>query len=97
MEELLPGVVKKVFSGSQSALMIVGKEGGAWRTRHLRLRSAYARQAVHRGEWSLEHIPGESMVADLGTKPLSAVRIQLKCMLRVERIPKREKATEDES
>ena len=67
VEELLPGVVKKVFSGSQSALMIVGKEGGAWRTRHLRLRSAYARQAVHRGEWSLEHIPGESMVADLGT------------------------------
>ena len=98
VEELLPSVVKRAFSDSQSAVMIVCNEGGAWRTRHLRLRSAYARQAVHRGDWSLEHIPGESMVADLGTKPLTAVRIcHLKQLLKMERIPKKNEVTEAES
>ena len=28
------------------------------------------------GEWALQHVPGEFMVADIGTKPLTAARFE---------------------
>ena len=58
------------------ALSILTGDGGSWRTRHLRLRAAYARQSVSAGEWVLQHVPGEMMVADIGTKPLTAARFE---------------------
>ena len=76
IEELYGGVKKAAWCDNQASISILGSEGGSWRTRHLRMRSGYARQAVLKGEWSLGHLAGESMVADLGTKPLAAVRIE---------------------
>lgn len=50
-------------------------ERGSWRTRHLRLRSAFARQSIQEGEWTIGHTPGEDMVADTGTKALTSTRL----------------------
>ena len=56
------------------ALAILTGDGGCWRTRHLKLRAAFARQAVAAAEWAIQHVPGESMVADIGAKPLTPAR-----------------------
>eukprot|EP00435_Cladocopium_sp_Y103_P034701 s80_g9.t1 len=41
------------------------------------MRSAFTRQAVLSGEWSAGHLPGERMVADIGTKALTAQRMEV--------------------
>ena len=58
-----------MWADSQSAISILGAEGGSWRTRHLRLQSSHARRRVFGGEWLLRHVAGADVVADLGTKP----------------------------
>ena len=75
-DELLKGVQKRVWTDSQSALSILSTEGGNWRTRHLRMRAASARYSIRRGDWVLQHVPGEDMKADLGTKALSSFRLE---------------------
>ena len=60
------------------ALAILTGDGGSWHTRHLKLRAAFARQAVAAAEWAIQHVPGESMVADIGTKPLTAARLNFR-------------------
>lgn len=74
-EEALGSFSKMLWSDSQSALSVLGGEGGSWRTRHLRMRAMYARQLVTQGSWGVHHCPGEDMVADIGTKALSSARI----------------------
>ena len=73
--ELFDDVKKIGWSDSQSALSILSSEGGSWRTRHLRMRASYARQAVLSGDWAVGHVPGEELNADMGTKALSSNRI----------------------
>eukprot|EP00438_Fugacium_kawagutii_P013001 Skav233514 [mRNA] locus=scaffold1225:75521:77185:- [translate_table: standard] len=70
MEELEPA------SDSQAAINICLAEGGSWRTRHLRLRAAHAKQRFTRGDWTLRHTPGEGMLADIGTKILPVARFE---------------------
>ncbi len=53
----------------------VVSEGGSWRTRHLRIRSAFARSTIQQGNWAIHHVPGLNMVADVGTKALSSQRL----------------------
>ena len=74
--ELLQNVLKIGWCDSQSAISVLVSEGGSWRTRHLRLRSNFARQAILAGEWSVHHVPGVKMLADLGTKALTSVRLR---------------------
>ena len=76
VQEICPQTCRLLWSDSQSALSILGAEGGSWRTRHLRLRSNHARRLVFTGEWMIRHTPGVDMVADLGTKPLSGPRLE---------------------
>ena len=76
LRELLPDAPKVLKTDNMPALSILTGDGGSWRTRHLRLRAAYARQSVSAGEWALQHVPGEFMVADIGTKPLTAARFE---------------------
>ena len=45
-------------------------------TRHLRLRAAFARQAIQQRLWNIGHVPGEHMVADIGTKALTSGRLE---------------------
>ena len=70
------GGLRTLWTDSQSALSMVVNEGGSWRTRHLRLKSAHARMRVLTGEWNIRHMSGESMVSDIGTKPLAAARLE---------------------
>ncbi len=75
VEELEPQIPKTMVSDSQAAVNIVQAEGGSWRTRHLRLRAAHAKQRFTKGDWVLQHRAGEVMVADIGTKPLTSTRL----------------------
>lgn len=82
VEELEPQVAKVMVSDSQAAVNIVQADGGSWRTRHLRLRAAHAKQRFTKGDWVLQHRAGEVMVADIGTKSLTSTRLnQLKEMI----------------
>ena len=75
LEEMDQGLRKEMISDSQAAVSICLAEGGSWRTRHLRLRASHARQRFVKGDWVLRHCPGEEMLADIGTKPLAATRL----------------------
>ena len=76
IEEVNPSVVKMMVSDSQSAINICLSEGGSWRTRHLRLRAAHAKQRFVKGDWILRHCPGLLMLADIGTKTLPSARLE---------------------
>ena len=73
--ELGPEVSKVSWCDSQAAVSILVSEGGSWRTRHLRIRSSFARATIQQGNWAIHHIPGLSMIADVGTKALSSQRL----------------------
>ena len=47
---------------------------GSWKTRHLR--SSWLKEQVSTGQMSVVHEPGETQVADVGTKPLPRQRLQ---------------------
>lgn len=92
VEELEPMAMKIMASDSQAAINICMAEGGSWRTRHLRLRAAHAKQRFTRGDWVLKHKPGREMLADIGTKILPAARFEaLKTGLGMQKMRKEEK------
>ena len=64
-------------NGQQPAVPILRHGGQSWRTRHLRLRAPFARHCVVAGEWMIQHVPGEMMIANIGTKALTAARLEL--------------------
>lgn len=74
-QEIFGDLKRILWTDSQSAMAIMSSEGGSWRTRHLRLKSAHARARLQTGEWSIRHLPGERMISDIGTKPLTSPRI----------------------
>ena len=76
VEELQEGVVRMAWCDNQSTVAIMSQENGSWRTRHLRIKSSFARAVVLKGQWALQHLRGQEMVADIGTKALSAIRLQ---------------------
>ena len=69
-------VTLRMHSDSQAAIAICSTQSNNWRTRHLRIRASYVRDALESGKYSLHHICGTSMTADIGTKPLPAPRFQ---------------------
>ena len=75
VEETCGEVVRISFTDSQAALSIMTNEGGSWRTRHLRMRAMFARSLIQNGVWVIQHLRGERMLADIGTKPLASPRI----------------------
>ena len=50
--------------------------GGAWRTRHLRLRANHFREAIEQGTLCINHFAGHEMLPDLLTKPMAWSRMQ---------------------
>ena len=71
-----PTVQRIIYGDNAAAISIAHGTGQAnWRTRHLRLRSAFLREAVDGtapgGLWRLLHLRGTELVADGLTKPLS--------------------------
>ena len=87
-DEVFGELQRKSWTDSQAALSILTCDGGSWRTRHLRLRAAAARQSINEGNWSIQHQPGNKMSADIGTKPLSTERIKaLKEKMNMSEVP----------
>lgn len=77
VEEVLEGPVRCwQFTDSSSALTIIIGDTASWRTRHLRKRARFLRWKALRGDVLMRHQPGSEMVADMGTKPLSAVKLK---------------------
>eukprot|EP00435_Cladocopium_sp_Y103_P040980 s704_g11.t1 len=60
----------RMFSDSTAGISIALGTTGSWRTRHLRIRAQGLHEAIERGETTLEHQPGKSLVADGMTKQL---------------------------
>ena len=56
----------RVDNSSASAMLCGGP--GSWRTRHLRVRSAFVREQVQCGMLEVSHVEGRWQLADLGTK-----------------------------
>ncbi|CAL1154020.1 unnamed protein product [Cladocopium goreaui] len=75
-DELFGPLQRKSWTDSQSAQSILTTDGGSWRTRHLRLRASAARSSILQGTWFLQHVAGNQMIADIGTKPLASERIR---------------------
>eukprot|EP00435_Cladocopium_sp_Y103_P009390 s5129_g2.t1 len=76
-DEIFGELCRKSWTDSQSALAILTTDGGSWRTRHLRLRAAAARQSITQGSWFIQHLAGNHMTADIGTKALASERIKI--------------------
>ena len=73
LEVLGHGGVRKHMQGdSKSGISQLTSDTGAWRTRHLRLRSAKLREVVQDPEepWAVSHCSGLELGADGLTKPL---------------------------
>ena len=65
-------VQKLIYGDSTSAIAVLSLPGGAWRTRHLRLRSSGLREKLRqRKVWALRYLPGSLLVADHFTKPIN--------------------------
>ena len=67
-------ITMQMHSDSQAAIAICSTHSNNWRTRHLRIRASYAREALESGLFTLHHVNGTSMKADIGTKPLPGPR-----------------------
>ena len=76
IEEIIGRATTWQWTDSQAALAIATGETASWRSRHFRKRAKFLRWKVGRGDLALRHSPGLDMLADLGTKPLQASRLQ---------------------
>ena len=76
VKDVLPqGQPLQIYSDSTAALAIANGSG-SWRTRHLRLRSAWVAELVEKQAISIHHCIGELQPADLLTKALASQRIR---------------------
>jgi len=72
-EEILRCVA---LTDNQAATSILADSHGSWRTRYLRMKAKNARWRIQKGDWQVMHVPGATMPADMGTKPVSAQRLE---------------------
>ena len=65
---------KLLCGDNSSAISILTKPDGPWRTRHLRLRSHGLKEklASTKGDWKLRHQRGTELIADFLTKPITS-------------------------
>ena len=68
---------KVLYCDNASAISILEKPDGPWRTRHLRLRANYLKEKLRHQpeEWKIRHQKGSTLVADLLTKPITQVAV----------------------
>eukprot|EP00435_Cladocopium_sp_Y103_P062154 s1305_g23.t1 len=77
VEMLQPGPVEgRMYSDSTAGISIVSGTTGSWRTRHLRIRAQGLREAIERGESTLDHQSGRLLVADGMTKQLQGTLLK---------------------
>ena len=76
MMDVAPTSIEKIIYGDNSAAisMAHGTGTSSWRTRHLRVRASFLKEALDGitsdGLWKLFHLRGTELVADGLTKPL---------------------------
>ena len=76
MMDVAPTTIEKIIYGDNSAAisMAHGTGTSSWRTRHLRVRASFLKEALDGvtpdGPWKLFHLRGTELVADGLTKPL---------------------------
>ena len=72
-EDMDTKVLERVIYGDNTAAisMAHGTATSTWRTRHLRVRASFLKEALDGGVWKLLHLRGTELVADGLTKPLS--------------------------
>ncbi|CAE7274707.1 unnamed protein product, partial [Symbiodinium sp. CCMP2456] len=74
--ELYPQGVQRVLAvDNTSAVSMLSGGHGSQRTRHLKIRAHYVREAVEAGELVVRHTPGSEQLADLSTKMQSKLRL----------------------
>ena len=66
----------QLLGDNQACIAIVSGPPTSWRSRHLRLRAAALRERLDSGQWTLVHLPGQFLPADLLTKVLGVTRFQ---------------------
>ena len=77
-----------------SAVSMLGGGPGSWRTRHLKVRSAYLLERIQEKWLDVEHVEGTFQRADLSTKMHSKIRLwALLKMWRFEGLPTEAEAT----
>ena len=82
-----------LLADNEAAIRSFEASPAGWRNRHLRMRAHAGRERIAANLLKVSHLPGEYQVADLGTKPLSRIRI----FRLLELINIRERAVKDES
>ena len=65
-----------MMQDNAAAVTLLQGPGGSWRTRPLKIRARSARERFENGFWALQHLPGETMLADIGTKALGSSRLR---------------------
>ena len=74
--ELFPtGLVCVLAVDNTSAAAMLAGGPGSQRTRHLKIRANYVREAVEQGRLTVRHTPGSMQLADLSTKMQSKLRL----------------------
>ena len=76
VDEIEPGVYSKVLAIDNSSAVAMCQGGaGSQRTRHLKVRAQYIREAVASGVLKVRHTPGAVQLADLATKMVTKERL----------------------
>ncbi|CAE7207099.1 RE1 [Symbiodinium natans] len=77
LDELAPGVYKRVLAIDNTSAAAMYRGGpGSQRTRHLKIRAHYLREATELGLLEIRHTPGVQQLADLATKMMTKVRLR---------------------
>ena len=76
LDEIYPGRYKRVLAiDNTSAASMCSGGPGSQRTRHLKIRAAFVREAVSEGRLEVRHTPGDLQLADLATKLQPKLRL----------------------
>ena len=76
IEELIgQDVLISAMCDNQATVRVFAVGHLGWRSRHLRMRAAAARERIQVGSLVMTFIPGDGQVADIATKPLGRPRI----------------------
>ena len=75
LSEVWPGIQRVLAVDNTSAASMLSGGPGSQRTRHLKIRASYVREAVENGDLIIRHTPGAVQLADLATKMQPKLRL----------------------
>ena len=87
---------KRLLVDNSATVSLLGEGPTSWRTRHLKLRAKNLRWRVSSLDWKINFLPGQSQIADVGTKPLGPQRLEfLKKLMNMGQPPKEAETKND--